>query len=76
MGNLYESSQENLARTYIADNIRLEKELAEAKAKLEAAEAAIDILKNLLVYYQDGEAKGEKMGRYVNGIKHEVFRPA
>lgn len=76
MANYYEEAQENVMLTFIEDNQRLEKELAEAKAKLQATEAEIDRLKGLVLYYKEDSAKGERMGRYVEGIRQKAFRPA
>lgn len=76
MANYYEVAQENVLLNFIEDNQRLEKEIAKTKAKLQAAEVEIDRLKELVVYYKEDSAKGERMGRYVEGIQQKAFRPA
>jgi len=76
MAIYYEEAQENVMRTFIEDNQRLEKELAEVKAKLQAAEDENDRLKKLVFYYKEEVSTGEKMGRYVEGIRQKAFRPA
>lgn len=76
MNDSHESFFNSLDETYITNNKLLEKKLAAAKTKLKAVEDENEKLKQLVLYYQEGADKGETMWRYVDGIRHNDFRPA
>jgi len=76
MRNEYADFFNSLDDAYMKNNEFLRKQLALAAEKLNAYEDENRKLKELLHYCVEGSDKGEEMGRYVDRIKQQGFRPA